>query len=268
MMKFLLTLLSIAVMAAGFAADPVKLPPKEKFLLVLLAGQSNMAGRGFVQDSDKIPSPRVVMLDKEGNWVPAVDPVHYDKKAAGVGPGRTFAHLLAATDPEITVGLIPTACGGSPISSWVPGGYWEQTKSHPYDDAIARARKAMESGTLTVLLWHQGEADCGKENSKLYHDRFSELVKRFRRDLGAPELPVIVGQLSKFPNKPWWDGKKQVDAAQRAVVEELPPAAFVPSDGLTSNPDIVHFDAASQREFGKRYFEAYRKLLEKENAKK
>ena len=131
-----------------------------------------------------------------------------------------------------------------------------------------RARKAMESGTLTVLLWHQGEADCGKENSKLYHDRFSELVKRFRRDLGAPELPVIVGQLSKFPNKPWWDGKKQVDAAQRAVVEELPPAAFVPSDGLTSNPDIVHFDAASQREFGKRYFEAYQKLLEKENAKK
>ena len=128
MMKFLLTLLSIAVMAAGFAADPVKLPPKEKFLLVLLAGQSNMAGRGFVQDSDKIPSPRVVMLDKEGNWVPAVDPVHYDKKAAGVGPGRTFANLLAATDPEITVGLIPTACGGSPISSWVPGGYWEQTK--------------------------------------------------------------------------------------------------------------------------------------------
>lgn len=209
MMKFLLTLLSIAVMAAGFAADPVKLPPKEKFLLVLLAGQSNMAGRGFVQDSDKIPSPRVVMLDKEGNWVPAVDPVHYDKKAAGVGPGRTFANLLAATDPEITVGLIPTACGGSPISSWVPGGYWEQTKSHPYDDAIARARKAMESGTLTVLLWHQGEADCGKENSKLYHDRFSELVKRFRRDLGAPELPVIVGQLSKFPNKPWWDGKNR-----------------------------------------------------------
>ena len=69
MMKFLLTLLSIAVMAAGFAADPVKLPPKEKFLLVLLAGQSNMAGRGFVQDSDKIPSPRVVMLDKEGKEV-------------------------------------------------------------------------------------------------------------------------------------------------------------------------------------------------------
>ena len=24
----------------------------------------------------------LVMLDKEGNWVPAVDPVHYDKKAA------------------------------------------------------------------------------------------------------------------------------------------------------------------------------------------
>ncbi len=261
-MKFLLTLLSMAVMAAGFAADAVKLPPKEKFLLVLLAGQSNMAGRGIVQDSDKVPSPRVLMLNKAGEWVPAVDPVHYDKSAAGVGPGRTFANLLAATDPSITVGLIPTACGGSPIASWVPGGFWDQTKSHPYDDSIARARKAMESGTLTVMLWHQGEADCGGENSKLYHDRFTELVRRFRKDLNAPELPVIVGQLSKFPGKKWWEGKTRVDEAQRTVVKEQQPAAFAESDGLTPNSDNVHFDAASQREFGKRYFEAYQKLME------
>lgn len=33
------------------------LPPKEKFYIYLLAGQSNMAGRGFVQPGDTLTSP-------------------------------------------------------------------------------------------------------------------------------------------------------------------------------------------------------------------
>lgn len=49
------------------------------------------------------------MQDKAGEWVPAVDPVHYDKSMAGVGPARTFANLLADSDPSITVGLVPAA---------------------------------------------------------------------------------------------------------------------------------------------------------------
>lgn len=241
-------------------AAEVKLPAKEKFYLVLLAGQSNMAGRGVIESQDKVAHPRVLMLNRQGEWVPAVDPVHYDKSAAGVGPGRTFGIELAESDPTITVGLIPSGCGGSPISSWQPGGYWDQTKSHPYDDAIARARKAMKNGTLKVILWHQGEADCGAKNSALYFDRFKTLVERFRKDLGNDKLPVVVGQLSQFPGEKWPRGRHNVDAAQRKVVETMQPAAFAESTGFTSNPDRIHFDAASQRAFGKRYFEAYKKI--------
>lgn len=32
---------------------------------------------------------------------------------------------------------------------------------------------------------------------------------------------------------------------------------FVTASGLTSNPDFIHIDAASQRKFGIRYFEAF-----------
>ena len=176
-----------AVMFSGIlcGADAVKLPPKEKFYLVLLAGQSNMAGRGFVEDADKVPNPRVLMLDRELKWVPAVDPVHYDKKTAGVGPGRRFAELLAESDPEITVGLIPTACGGSSIAVWKPGAYFKSTKSHPYDDCLKRARRAMQDGTLKVILWHQGESDCNKKKADAYEKDFDEFVKRLRNDLGA-----------------------------------------------------------------------------------
>lgn len=249
------------LLAAGILLPAAELPPKEKFHLFLLAGQSNMAGRGAIAPEDKVPHPRVLMLDHSGNWVPAVDPVHFDKPFAGVGPGRRFAILLAESDPSITVGLIPAACGGSPLSTWTPGAFWQQTESHPYDDALARTRKAMESDTLKGILWHQGEADCGNSLSRTYHKRLTELFRRFRSEFGNPELPILVGQLSQFPGEKWNDSKKRVDAAQRKVVEEMAPAAFVTSEGLTSNPDRVHFDAKSQREFGRRYFEAYRKLL-------
>ena len=142
------------LLATGILLPAAELPPKEKFHLFLLAGQSNMAGRGAIAPEDKVPHPRVLMLDRNGNWVPAVDPVHFDKPFAGVGPGRRFAILLAESDPSITVGLIPAACGGSPLSTWVPGASWKETESHPYDDALARTRKAMESGTLKGILWH------------------------------------------------------------------------------------------------------------------
>lgn len=263
MKRFCLLALAVLAAAALTAAEPVKLPPKEKFYLVLLTGQSNMAGRGVVTPEDKIPHPRVLMQNKEGEWVPAVDPVHYDKSSAGVGPARTFATELAESDPAITVGLIPAACGGSPISSWAPGKMWSQTKSRPYDDALARARKAMKDGTLKVILFHQGEADCGEKQSRLYHDRLLELLTSLRRELNAPEVPIVIGQLSQFPGaKPWSEGKKRVDAAHRAMTAELPKVGFATSEGLTQNPDNVHFDAKSQKEFGRRYFEAYRKLVE------
>ena len=263
MKKFLLLFFALFAGMALTAVDPVKLPPKEKFYLVLLTGQSNMAGRGTVTPEDKIPHPRVLMLSKKGEWVPAVDPVHYDKPMAGVGPARTFANQLAESDPSITVGLIPAACGGSPISSWAPGKMWSQTNSHPYDDAVARARRAMKDGTLKVILFHQGEADCGGETSKLYHDRLHTLLTSLRSDLNAPEVPIVIGQLSQFPGaKPWSDGKKRVDAAHRAMTTELPKVGFATSEGLTQNPDNVHFDAKSQKEFGRRYYEAYRKLAE------
>ncbi len=114
------------------AADEVKLPAKEKFHLYLLVGQSNMAGRGKVEAEDKNPVANLLMLDKLNNWVPAVDPLHFDKPSAGVGPGRTFGIAVAAAEPTITVGLIPCAAGGSPIDAWKPGAYHAQTKSHPW----------------------------------------------------------------------------------------------------------------------------------------
>ena len=113
-------------------------PPKPIKVFVL-AGQSNMAGRGVVEPQDRVADLNVVMLDRTLHWVPAIDPIHYDKPIAGVGPGHSFARALVANDPNAHIGLIPAAVGGSPISSWEPGALDPATKTHPYDDALARA---------------------------------------------------------------------------------------------------------------------------------
>ena len=85
----------------------------------------------------------------------------------------TFGKTIADQNPSIRVGLIPAAAGGSPISVWQRGGYWEQTRSKPYDDAIARAKIAMRDGVLKGILWHQGESDSNETVASAYEQRLA-----------------------------------------------------------------------------------------------
>lgn len=241
-------------------ATETELPPKENFHLFLLAGQSNMAGRGKLTAEDQVPLQRVLTLDKDGNWVQAADPIHFDKRSAGVGPGRSFGQVLSQADEKITIGLIPAAVGGSPISSWQPGKQWYQTETNPYDDAAARTRRAMQDGTLKAVLWHQGEAD----GSASYADSLRALIARFREEFDNPELPVLIGQLGRFEGRPWTDKRIIIDRAHRAVAEGDPLVVYVSSEGLSALPDNLHFDAPSARELGKRYAAAYLELIQDE----
>lgn len=241
----------------AFAAGSA-LPAKERFHLFLLVGQSNMAGRGVVTPDDKVPPARVLMLNKEGEWVPATDPLHFDKPTAvGVGLGRTFGIAVAEANPGVTIGLIPCAVGGSPIDAWRPGEYYPPTKSHPWDDALRRAKRALESGTLKGILWHQGESDSTAELAPKYEAKLHELVGRLRRELHAFNVPFIAGQLGRFPDSPWNEFKARIDQVHRALPMKVPHTAFVSADGLKHKGDKVHFDADSYRELGRRYAKAY-----------
>jgi hypothetical protein len=241
------------VRVAGGESAARKRPAPAPMHLFLLVGQSNMAGRGDIEPRDVEPLDHGVALNAAGEWVPAVDPLHWDKPSAGVGLARAFAVQYSKSHPGVRVGLIPAACGGSPIASWAPGKYYEGTQSHPYDDAVARARRAMSSGTLQGILWHQGESDRSPELAPEYAPALTSLIRRFRQDLHAPKVPFLIGQLGQFAAVPWDESARRIDRAQREVAASVPFAAFVSSDGLTSKPDNLHFDARSLRELGKRF---------------
>lgn len=233
---------------------------RQEFHLYLLAGQSNMAGRGQVEEQDMRSHPRVFALNENDEWEPATEPLHFDKpRVAGVGPGLSFGRAMANYKKHVRIGLIPCAAGGSPISSWTEGGYHDQTKSHPYDDAIRRARVAMQSGVMKGIIWHQGESDSKPEAAKLHEAKLKELIARFRQDLGDDELPVVVGKLGDF-----YVARNPDAELINAVLEKTPftvaNTACVDASGLKHKGDVVHFDTKSYRELGRRYADLMIKL--------
>ncbi len=226
--------------------------PDASFHLYLLIGQSNMAGRGKLEEQDKQTHPQIFTLTKENTWAPAVDPIHFDKPIAGVGLGRTFGLEMVKAGGTVRLGLIPCAVGGTPISRWQKG-------ADLYEAALKRARAAMKEGVIKGVLWHQGENDSGKaETAQAYGKNLDAMIVALRKDLDAPALPIVVGQLGEF----YREGANvtTVNEALQSLPKRVPHTAFIPSNGLGHKGDKVHFDAPAYREFGRRYAEAMRKL--------
>jgi hypothetical protein len=224
------------------------------FQIYLLVGQSNMAGRGVVDSISKETNIQIVMLDKNGNWIPATDPVHFDKPAAvGVGPAIGFAKEMIKGNSKIKIGLVPCAWGGSSIKVWEPDSAY--LTGHPYDDAIARTKIAMQSGVLKGILWHQGESDNSPQGVEYYMDKLKILITRFRTTFNNNNLPFVVGEIGYF-------GKStRINKVLNDVPNQIIHTAIVSAEGLTDKGDQTHFDAASARELGRRYAIAMKKLL-------
>ena len=241
-----------AVMAclylALLAVAPAQSVP-DNLQIFLLIGQSNMAGRGAVEPQDQAPHPRVFMLTKELAWVPAIDPMHFDKpERIGTGLGKTFGALVADAAPEAVFGLVPAAFGGSALDEWAPG------QLH-YVNAVARAKAALQHGRLAGILWHQGEADSAPDKAATYAVRFAKMIAQLRADLDAQDVPVIVGETGRFRA----DGAA-INAALSHLPEFVPHCAFVSAEGLADKGDKLHFDSPSFRELGRRYAAAWQTL--------
>lgn len=262
----MLRILAIITAAAsctsiGLAEDHTDLRPgvrpKHEVHLYLLIGQSNMAGRGRVEEADRVRHPRVFSFNQERKWVPGIDPLHSDRANAGVGLGTSFGRVMADANPGVTIGLIPSAVGGTRLERWEKGSdLWQQ--------ATERARAAQQFGQLKGVLWHQGEADgLKRETAQTYAERLARMVVDFRDELHKPALPFVAGKLGEFlPDNrnglPWY--WPLVNEQIATVPNRVEHTAVVESSGLSHLGDSVHFDSASLRTFGKRYAEIMQKL--------
>jgi len=221
----------------------------------LLIGQSNMAGRGEMEAAPPITNEQLYVM-RNARWQKMYRPVNPDRPFSGVNLAERFAELYCNAYPGEDVGLIPCADGGTSLAQWAPG-------SLLYDHAVMQAKFAMRTSRLCGVLWHQGESDCGEEASRVYAEKLTEMLDALRRDLGMPELPVMLGALGDYlteydeGTRVWYP---KVNAALRQVAESMPHTAYVPAEGLTAKADHLHFNTASLMIFGERYYEAYSRI--------
>ena len=237
------------------AEKPVDAPKDMK--LILCIGQSNMAGRAKMSDADREVVPRAYKLDRDGRWVAAKAPYHFDKKVAAVGPVDEFVKRYLADHPGESVGVVPCAVGGSPLASWTPGE--KGRRGANLRVAIERARVAKANGSFIAVLWHQGETDAAKATAEQlaeYYPRdFKAMVEAVRGEIG--DVPVIAGEIGRWTRKDG-DHAAKINPTINSLANAVPNCAVVSSEGL-KNQDAHHFDREGQRVLGGRYYDAFKK---------
>ena len=237
----------------------------------LLAGQSNMDGRGKVADlspEQRRPFANVVIYyrnppiatDGFKPLAPGYSIAPNDKvktlPSPTFGPEIGFAKAMTKALPDRQFALIKGSKGGTSLSrDWKPGA---GPCYRNFIQTVALARRALASDgstpTLRGVLWLQGESDS-KATAKEYQQMLTAFIARLRADVHQPNLPFLVGEVAD-------NGKRDaVRQAQRAVAQTVLHVGFVPADGLQTSDRGTHFDAASQLTLGERFAAAMLKLL-------
>jgi hypothetical protein len=233
-----------------------QLPAKENFYIYLMAGQSNMAGRGFVAGEDTLSSSLVLALDKNNEWVYAKEPLHYyEPTRTGLDCGLSFAKELSKKlGNKITIGLVPCAVGGSSIEQWLNNATYRGVTL--YSNFLEKAKAAAQYGTIKGLLWHQGESNTGERSRINYKQKLETFFAKLRNDLQQPDLPIYMGTLGSYLTKYSFPYTEEINKDIKEVTESGKNIYLIKTSDFTHLKDTIHFDSPSQRSMGKRFAKA------------
>lgn len=272
----------IAIAALLLAGTTTTFAADENFYIFLCIGQSNMEGAARPEAQDLVsPGPRFLLMPavddeqrgrKIGQWCEATPPLC--RPRSGLNPVDWFGRTLVDSLPEdIRIGVIHVAIGGIRIEGYMQDKVDKYRKTahvsiqhaltfydnDPYGRLVTLARKAQQDGVIKGILLHQGESNMGDPK---WARKVKKVYKRLLSDLHlkAADVPLLAGEVVQADGKGVFIGmNKQIDR----LPKKIPTAHVVPSDGCTSGPDNLHFDAAGYRELGKRYAETMLRLLRK-----
>jgi hypothetical protein len=246
-------------------------PKDSTYSVFLVAGQSNAYfGLGLDTAIDK-PSPGIYQLGRvDGDnmkVIEAKEPLqHYFTKPDRVGFALTFAKLYDEyTGKKENILLIPCAMDwtGLTDSSWKRGDCL-------YNDAVQRANFIMKKypgSKFVAFLWCQGEKDVGHPH---FQTALDTMIAGFRKDVtgASVKTPFVMGGMV-----PHWIEIEQPRMLHQEILKNtqnrMPNVAYADPYlpfRITKEDDKLdeyHYDAKGQREMGKRFFEGYKKLVEK-----
>lgn len=102
---------------------------------------------------------------------------------------QQFAMQLRAAHPNVPIGIIQTAWGGTPIRRHVQGG-----------DIYANHIAPLEGFHVAGVLWYQGCNDSTNEATALaYESQMTLLINQYRGVFDQDDLPFLYVQLARWP---------------------------------------------------------------------
>ncbi|XOV90991.1 MAG: sialate O-acetylesterase [Bacteroidota bacterium] len=220
----------------------------------LMAGQSNMAGRGTIESQDIITNDRIITLNADNEWVIAKEPLHfYEPSGAGLDCGMSFAlELLKYIPDSITIAMVPCAVGGSSVFQWLNNE--EHRGVVLYSNFAEKVQLSKKKGTIKGILWHQGEGNANPTDIPKYENALLSLFTKFKSIVDDEEVPIIMGELGRFAQP---EEKAEYFADINGIINKIAAENdgiySVTSEGLEHKGDNLHFNSAAQRTLGERY---------------
>lgn len=258
-------------------AEALKQSPGRKLKVFLLAGQSNMEGKG---DGGKLTSEDRIRLERASKHVRLADnrqpvvPLKVtmasvgNKKRFGVdftfGPELFFGLGLSEAWPNDDILLIKRAVGATSLyGRWNPDWTLEKaTKmgeagAEPlFNDLLAYIREVLAGRApgdyeFCGMLWVQGEADgneakVGSEPAATYGQNLQNVITRIRRETGVADLPFVMVEV----------GSDKVVAGMNATAKLLPRVSVVPQSKDPASPnffpkhEVGHYNYEGQKRIG------------------
>jgi hypothetical protein len=232
--------------------------PRERALVVLHIGHSNMAGRAtgpaelkpFFYDVD----PHLWVYGK-GGFRAAQEPTAPDNEAGqAAGPGMALLHsVLAAAAPGsnvISVGHGHSGSFGGYCSNFRKGGLLYDVAMKP---AMELKGKVTYVGIFT--MFGQSEHNAAPNQQRAFADCLSGMAAEMRGDLGAPDLPFLVGDyeagITRADILPTSAFARPIIAQIQMVPAKTPRSAIIPSTGLLMEDDH-HYNMAGHKLWAER----------------
>lgn len=119
---------------------------------------------------------------------------------------QQFAMQLRAKHPNVPIGIIQTAWGGTPIRRHVQGG-----------DIYANHIAPLKGFHVAGVLWYQGCSDANNYGTALqYESQMTTLINQYRNVFGRKNLPFLYVQLARWTN---YQYTQNVREAQRTTLD-------------------------------------------------
>ncbi len=245
------------------------------YSVIAVLGQSNAHGAGVGLDPALDAShPDVHQWPSSGRSrgtvVLGVDPLFHYVPSNAVGFACAFAREMVR-ETGMPVLLVPAALGDTSFApkngfTWDPADRTTRTNLYRHAlKAIDGALATRSGNRLAAVLWHQGESDVPLMPVAEYAAKLDSVIDGIRGRYD-PELPFVIGQMVPEKIEQSRPEYREIDAVHRDTPHRRGQVEYVagPRNSYNSVDELVHYNAAGQRELGRRMWQAFDTRLRRE----